>query len=340
MKNRIKVVMVIIGTLIGAGFASGREIYLFFARFGILGQIGMLVSNILTGIIIYKTLSKTKKYQMKDYTKLLEVINTKHKKINQLISWIVNAFLLISFYIMVAGFSAYLNQTYQIPIVISSICFILVCYFIFLKSLKGMMKVNEILVPILILFILYLGIKNIPYLYQLNGKIYIETFNKGYIASAILYASYNSIILIPVLITLKDYIITKKDIFTISIFSSVSLLALSFLIYGLLLKGQFYIKDLELPLLQVMLEFGNIFQYLYGFVIIISIFTSAISTGYSFLQNVSKKEKYHKIILLFMCITAVIISPIGFSKLVEILYPIFGFLGLIQILFILKRENQ
>lgn len=37
MKNVIKVVMVIMGTLIGAGFASGREIYLFFGKYGICG---------------------------------------------------------------------------------------------------------------------------------------------------------------------------------------------------------------------------------------------------------------------------------------------------------------
>ena len=30
MQNIIKVILVIIGTIIGAGFASGREIYIFF----------------------------------------------------------------------------------------------------------------------------------------------------------------------------------------------------------------------------------------------------------------------------------------------------------------------
>ena len=34
MKNVIKTVCVIIGTIIGAGFASGREIYLFFSKYG------------------------------------------------------------------------------------------------------------------------------------------------------------------------------------------------------------------------------------------------------------------------------------------------------------------
>ena len=56
MKNVIKVIMVIIGTLIGAGFASGREIYLFFLKYGKLGQIGIIVSGIFTSLIIYLVL--------------------------------------------------------------------------------------------------------------------------------------------------------------------------------------------------------------------------------------------------------------------------------------------
>ena len=34
--NIIKVIAVIIGTIIGAGFASGKEIYIFFAKYIIL----------------------------------------------------------------------------------------------------------------------------------------------------------------------------------------------------------------------------------------------------------------------------------------------------------------
>ena len=340
MKNRIRVVMLIIGTLIGAGFASGREIYLFFTRFGLYGQIGMIISTIITTLIIYEVLNKSKKYEITDYNQLLGKLNSNNKKINKLISWIVNSFLLISFYIMVAGFSAYISQTYKAPSIISSIFFVLICFIVFNKSLKGVMKANEVLVPVLIILITYLGIKNLPYLIETKAEVYIETIKKGWLVNSILYASYNSIILIPVLTNLKDYISDKKDISIISLAAGIIILILAFLIHGLLLKGQFYIKELELPLIQVSLEFGNIFKYLYGIVIIISIFTSAISVGYGFLQNVTKNEKQYKIILILMCITAILISSVGFSKLVEMLYPIFGIFGTIQIMVVLKKNTK
>ena len=61
MKNCIKIALVIIGALIGAGFASGQEIYLFFFSYGKRGILGIGVSAILLGIIIYKTMIIIKK---------------------------------------------------------------------------------------------------------------------------------------------------------------------------------------------------------------------------------------------------------------------------------------
>ena len=339
MKNVSKVIMVIIGTLIGAGFASGREIYLFFLKYGKLGQIGIVISGIFTSLIIYLVLKKVREKQINNYSDLLEVINPRNKKMNKNIHIIVNIFLLISFYIMVAGFSAYIKQAYQFPTYLSSAFFVLICYIVFQKSLQGMMKINSYLVPFLLLLILYLGIKNIPYLIESKALIEIETRNSGFIISSLLYASYNSIILIPVLVTMKKYISSKEEINLISIFSGLLMIILSFAIYGLLLKGQFYVKELELPLLEITLEFGKIFQYIYGFVIIVSIFTSAISTGYSFLENISKDKREYKRNLVIMSIVGIFISNIGFSNLVQILYPLFGLLGLIQIIFLCKRRN-
>ena len=70
MKNCLKVVFVVIGTLIGAGFASGQEVYLFFYSYGIKGIIGIFISSILMGIIIYKTLILVEEDNINSYKDL------------------------------------------------------------------------------------------------------------------------------------------------------------------------------------------------------------------------------------------------------------------------------
>ena len=98
LKNIAKVIMVIMGTLIGAGFASGREIYLFFLEYGYYGIIGIFISGIFTSFIIYIALNRINNKNINTYSELLE--NNKNKKIGIGINIIVNAFVLISFFII------------------------------------------------------------------------------------------------------------------------------------------------------------------------------------------------------------------------------------------------
>ena len=336
MKDIFKIVFVIIGILIGAGFASGKEIYIFFYKFGIAGLFGIIFASIFTGIIIYKLLVKIKEKNIKDYNELLNELNKKYPKINKLIKYIVNAFLLISFFIMIACFSALINQIFNIPIYVSSTSFCFFCILIFLKNAHGIIKSNEILIPILIFLIIFLGIKNLSYSINFNFEELKNINYLGWFFKAFLYVSYNSIILIPVLANLDFKKINKKQIKLISIFSSFFIIILAIIILLLLLRGKYYIHNLELPLLEISTEFGNIFKYLYGLIIIISIFTSSIGAGYSFLKNVSKNKKQYIIYLILISVVGIIVSNIGFSKLVENLYPLFGFLGVLQIIIIIK----
>lgn len=145
----LKVVFVIIGTLIGAGFASGQEIYVFFFSFGIKGVIGIIVSSCMIGIIIYKTLKIVLKNNISNYKELLNKL-VKNQKIKEITNVIVNIFILISFYVMIAGFGAYLKQEFNLSSIIGSGILALLCLILFKTNIKGFVKVNEILIPILI----------------------------------------------------------------------------------------------------------------------------------------------------------------------------------------------
>ena len=337
MKNILKVVFVIIGTLIGAGFASGQEINTFFFSYGIKGIIGIIVSYTLMGIIIYKTLIIVKENKITNYIEFLDIIiKTKRKKtiIENIINIIINIFILITFFIMVAGFGAYTEQELGIKSEIGSIILAILIFMIFMTNIKGVIKANEILIPILIAFLIIIGILNIRQIDILNIKDYIIQKNQtNWILSAILYCSYNSILLIPSLITLKNYINTKKEITKISIITSAITILLALIIYIILIRVDVDIKNLEMPIVYVINNSFRTIKKGYGFIILTSIFTTAISLGNSFLQNFCKNEKKYTQTALIMCITSVIISKFGFSNLVNLLYPIFGYLGIIQIFY-------
>lgn len=201
-----------------------------------------------------------------------------------------------------------------------------------MTSIKGVVKANEILVPILVIFLVIIGLLNFKDINFLNLDNYIiRVNNSSFILSAILYCSYNSILLIPVLITLKDYLKNRRQIFSISLISTIIVIILSIIIFLLLVKVDVDITKLEMPAVYVVSKMFSIFRILYGFIILGSIFTTSISLGASFLQNVSKNKESYTQIALIMCITAVLVSKIGFSNLINFLYPLFGYLGLLQI---------
>lgn len=302
----------------------------------------MIISCILTGIIIYQTFKKLDQYSVHSYKDFLIKINS-HTKVNKLLGGIVCLFLLISYYIMVAGFCAYFKQEWQIPIMVSSSILAILCYATFRKDIQGVIRINNILMPILILIVMYLGIKNISYTSNYFSKLMeqqvLENFGIHWLISSILYASYNSILLIPILIELKPYINTKEKMKKTSILCSSILTVLGSCLYSLLLRGGEYAKQLELPILQIVKEFGKIVPWIYGLVIVAAIFTSAISAGYGFLNSTNQKQKRYQHYALVLCLSSIFVAPIGFSKLVNLWYPFFGVLGLIQILYLIKRKT-
>jgi len=340
MLNIIKAVSVIIGTVIGAGFASGREIYIFFNIYGIKGIIGTLIASILIGIIIYKVLKQIKGKNITNYSEYISKIGF-NKKVESILGSVINIFLLISFYIMVAGFCAYFKQEYQWSPFIIGIAVSLMCYFTFMNKIDGVTKINTILIPILIIMIIWIAIKNGFYgLNTLVQKAQIQKQSQvaNWLISSFQYASYNSIVLIPILLGLKRYTLGKEKI--ISIISSCIFCCLSIILYNILLGGGLYIQNIDLPLVYIVKSFGIVYQYICGIIVVLAIFTSAVAAGYGFLQNSTKTKKGYSLMAKCICISSIFVSQIGFSQLINSLYPIFGLISIIQILYIFKHKAE
>lgn len=330
MKEIISIVLVIVGALVGAGFASGQEIFSFFYSYGKNGIYGILVMSILMGFLIYKSLKIIYNNEIYNYEDFLNLF-IKNKKIKKIISTIINLLLLISFFIMIAGFGAYFEQEIGVNRLIGSIILDVLCIIVFFLNVKGVLKANDFIVPFLIIFIFFIGTKNIE---QLRNIKFIQIKN-NWALSTIIYNSYNFILLAPVLITLKTQIKREKNIKWIAILSTIIITILSIMIFFLLENLEIAeIKNQEMPIVYIISKYFPRYKKIYAFIILASIFTTAISVGIGFIQNVSKNQKSYPHIVLFMCITSLIVSRIGFSKLVNIVYPFFGYLGIIQMIII------
>ena len=331
------IIFSIIGTLIGAGFASGQEMYQFFYKYGINGLLGIMVCSILMSIIIYKTFLIIYTKKINKYEDFLgEIFHS--KKLNHISNIIVNIFLISTFYIMISGFGAYFEQQFHIQALFGSIIFAIICFFVLIKDIQGVKIVNSVIVPVLIVIIMTVGFLNMKNIAGLT-KFGLRN-NSKWILEAIVYCSYNMILVIPVLVNLGKYIKTKKDIIIISILSGGIVFLLAIAIFLLLASLKIDYSKIEMPAVFAINNCYSQFSTSYGIVILFSIFSTAISIGISFLKSIKKNKNSYPQIVVIMCISGVFISNFGFSNLVKLLFPIFGYIGIMQILFILMTKTK
>lgn len=319
----INAILVIIGTIIGAGFASGKEIFTFFNSYSIWGFLGLIISGFMIGFVIYKAFCIIITYNITSYSEFIDKTITKSKFANTVICNVINIFLLISFIVMVAGFSAYFAQELNISYIFGATLIAILCFFTFLTNIKGIVKINTYFIPLLIFMILLLGLKNINCF--TNLEFISCSFNLNWLISALLYASYNLIIVFPILISLKGYVSNIKCAKIVSFCVTLFLLLLAIILFFML---EYYFEDIqfmELPTVYIASRLGGLYKYACGFVILGAIFTTAISSGYGFLSNFNNR-RFYIVMALLICIVSIALSNIGFSTLLNLLYPILGLL--------------
>ena len=298
------------------------------------GFYGIIVCGIFFSIIVYKIFSICLKYNINNYEDFLYELNFTSKLkpfIIKIFRFIVNAFLIVSFYIMVAGFSSFFYTQFDIPIIITNLFLCLICYFLFNKNIKSLINISTALIPFLILLICIIGVKQINF--STINFSYIST--KGWLISSLLYVSYNTILLVPLAISLKNYLKSKKNILYCSILIGLIIIILSSVLFFTLIN--YTLIDAELPMLYIANNINNVYKNIYYFVILSAIITTLLSSGFAFIYNVNNKYIKKRTLIFIMCFSAVIVSNLGFSNLVNILYPLFGYLGFLQIALILLK---
>ena len=335
MVNIFKIVFTILASFIGAGFASGREIYSFFYIYKVNGIYGIIISCGIVSIVIYKVLKICFEKNINNYSDFCKYIKGNKKYFLYLLNNIINIFLIFTFFIMTAGFASLINQELNINKYFCSIIILIINYFACLKKTKGLISISKYLIPFFILFLLLLSLRKVEIINFINQKnnkkIYnnltknnINIINKNnkinnktddkydeennfikindikliikkiinnWIIKSILYSSYNCVLLIPVIITLKKYIKKRKYIFYISILLFIFLLILNFAIFNILLLGNEKIYNFNLPIIIIIQKYGTIYRYIYSILVALLIFTTSISVTISFFHNLNLTEK-------------------------------------------------
>lgn len=326
-----KIIVLYIGAVIGAGFASGQEIMQFFIIYGSRGLWGIVLATALfsyLGAVVMLLAAQLRSSSYNDiYRKIMGNIP------GRLMDCLSLIMLPGGLVVMLAGGGAVFSEHLGLPGLWGTLLVAAVTMFVISRGLQGVVSVNSILVPLKVIVILLICIISLIYTGRLAydwpaGEIF-SGYRGGWAWSALLYVSYNMVVPVAVLSSLGKTINPEAGVLG----GLLGGLALGAVAGVVVVTGIcFYpaITRYEVPLLYMAGSLGTVVKTGLGALIWLAILTTAIADTHGFASRFAPSHtRKYRIIGIGTVLLAVPVSGFKFSMLVKVLYPLFGYAGLI-----------
>lgn len=335
--SSIKVAATYIGTIVGAGFATGQEVIQFFSKFGVFGLFGLILTTVMFIVFGYIIMDLGKKLNAQSH---LEIIKYSGGKIlGTVIDFIITFFLFGALTAMIAGTGALFEQQFNLPSILGNIIMAVLTAITVLTGINGVINSISFVVPFLLVAVLGTSIFSIintpPDLSTTVANTGENGLITNWLLAAFLYVSYNTVISISVLGPLGVKTRNKKAIRIGALLGGIGLGIGSIMIY-LALSGNIQENvKLEVPMLYVAGGISSIVQIGYAIVLIAEVYTTAVGSLYGFVSRMTSRKKspnIRRIIIIGTSLVALLASQFGFSNLVKYLYPLVGYGGIILLI--------
>lgn len=320
--KQIKIIFLIIGTIIGAGFVSGKEIGSFFSIFGYYSFIFIFLIFLLLYFSINKLLKIGSVNKINNASDLNTIIFKKDNLIIKAFTFI--AFVILSSTMFSAIPSAFNFSTFTIEHFITIVATTIIVCITINKDDSFIKTLCTLIVPIIIILMVAVCLINI------NDTTNISTGNFVLLPyNAICYVCRN-IFLSYFVIAKSSYGLTSKQCKQISFFTSLILCCLMAVVIFVEL-GNPEILSSSMPLLSLA-EKSGILYYIYLIVMQLAVFTTLISSLVTLKSFFHFKCKILNIIVPTLICAS--LSFISFDYFIIYLYPVIGMLGLYLIFYL------
>ncbi len=323
----------ILGAIIGVGFASGKEICVFFFDFGGASILGLIAFGLLYIYLFFVIQYISHKLKLNSYSEFNAAIFGRLCKIS-------NVVMLINFIITSAGmlagadylFKTFFNVGFKFPsLVLSVVTLLLLC-----GGIDKIKMVANFIIPIMIAVIIINSIKNIT-----PSNVNLEiTKQNSYIAIyyGLLFGVNNFVAAMPVLFETKQKSKTKAMV----ILSICLIILLNILVFA---SNHF---STDMPMFELSKNVTNSFYYIYFLTLILALFSTLMICSYNTMKIISKNKSVFVAILVVL--TNLILSNFGYAFIVKYLYVLSGIISGIYVvllivfmtfkLFIYKLKNK
>lgn len=330
LKNFFEDLIIVVASIIGVGFATGKEIENFFC-FNLFFFVSISIFIILYYIFFHAVYKFKQRHNISSFFELNDKLFTKNKKI---INFILIALYSVVASAMLAGINNIFLEVFNLTLPIPSIVLSIIIGIIIFGGVDRIKFCFSKFVPIL-LFAIFVnlfvnsynftgGFKNFHFLnfYKFDIKTIIKS-----IIFPLLYFGSNFVLSISSLMSIREKGKLIKN------FSSIIFLV--FLTLGCVtILGQ--TKNLSMPFLTSSKSLSSVFFWLYFISIIFAIFSSSVISCYNEVQLINSRSNFGLLIILLINL---ILSFLGFKFIIKYLFLFSGIIGLLYCILLIIKIN-
>jgi uncharacterized membrane protein YkvI len=315
-----KWIFLVIGATVGAGYASGRELWQFF---GHESGLAIVLFALFFSICIAVILHVSYKQQSSQYRPVLQAIVG--KRLTKFYDVMIFFYLYSVTAVMIAGSGATV-QAFNFPYWVGIVIIVIALIVIFWKGINQLIALNQLMMPLLIiglLLILILFIKD------QDLKIFSNWVEQSNWMAAFPFTALNVLPLIAVLGAIGNQIKSKQEIVIASVGSGLVLGIVSFIYNSSLIQISDQILVYEIPLFAILSNYSVEILLVMSFLLWIAIYTTAATNILGIITRIRGMTRLSTGVLAALTVFSMLpITIIGFSALVQYIYPIYAILNL------------
>ncbi|MFD1362653.1 YkvI family membrane protein [Lentibacillus salinarum] len=320
LRAGLKWMFLIIGTTIGAGYASGQELWQFF---GYESGLAILLFTVFFSVSCYVIMRVSYQQASNDYLPVLRVIVG--DRLTKVYDIMIFLYLSTTTVVMIAGSGATgqaFNLSFWWGVLVITVSLIV----LFLKDISGLLTMNQVVLPLLLgglLFILILftrdqGLNMLSHLHEQRNW-----------TAAFPFTALNILPLIAVLGAIGNKVKTKQEIYIAATGSGLILGVLSFIYNSSLIQIADELLLYEIPLFAILRHYPFEILIFMSILLWFAIFTTAASGIMGIVTRLQSIWNAPIWLLAALSIAAMVpLTTLGFSTLINYIYPVYGILNL------------
>lgn len=338
----LQVAFTYIGTVVGAGFATGQEILQFFTKYGSVAILTILLSTFLFIWFGTKVMLIAHDIKANSYEDL-----NKHlfgPKVGEWFSILMLIELFSVSVVMLAGAGSVFQEQFGQSFLLGVAVTLVLAYLVIRNGMTGIMAVNSIVVPLMIVFtgiVLYHTLTSATF--ASGGWLHQNdpyAPGRAWIAP-LLYSAFNlassQAVLVPLGASIKDREAIKRG-------GILGGLGLGLLLISGHLALSVHTPNIfhyEIPMGLVVAGLGIVIHSVYLLLIYAEIYTTFIAGVFGLSLQMEQRTRLKRNVLVIGTLAICFgISFIGFKALLSTLYPFFGCLSLLWFGMVVLRQRR